>query len=77
MPPSLSSHLLRTWFSMFGCAAAHQSPIRIKASGLARLGAWPLAPAPGSGLESCLKPIDDLARGDDGDALTRAAGVKS
>ena len=30
--------------------------------------------APGSGLESWIKPIDDLTRGDDGDALIGADG---
>ena len=32
---------LHTWFSNIGCAAAHQSPIRIKAG--TPCGAWPLA----------------------------------
>jgi hypothetical protein len=37
--PSPSSP--HTWFSLLGCAAAHQSPIRIKAC--APCGSWPLA----------------------------------
>ena len=42
--PNLSSQPLsspHTWFSIIGCAVAHQSPIRIKA--LSPCDAWPLA----------------------------------